>query len=83
MILVYVGLFCLTTVLVAYFWHANDNQYYSNAYSPIVEKAQHNRAIMEENRRNAAGESSSDEPRAAGFRERDIDKKHGDGFSTY
>lgn len=82
LILLYVGLFCLTVVLVAFFWRSD--QYYSNAYAPVVEKAERNRAIIEENRRGSGyGGGSSGQPAAAGFRERDIEKNKGDRFSTY
>lgn len=86
LILFYVGLFCLTVVLVAFFWRSD--QYYSSAYAPVVERSVRNRAIMEENRRNEGGGSGytnydSRQPAAAGFRERDIDKNKGDRFSTY
>lgn len=86
LILVYVGLFCLGLLLLTFFW--SSNKYYSNAYTPIVEKSRRDRAIVEQNRRNEeqAGDSSSrssDQPTPAGFRERDIEKNRGDRFSTY
>lgn len=87
LILFYVGLFCAALVLISLFWNAD--KYYSNAYSPIVEKANRDRAIIEQNRRNEerAGNSSggqdSEQPSPAGFKERDIEKNRGNRFSTY
>lgn len=90
LILFYVGLFSLALVLIAFFWNAD--KYYSNAYSPVVEKANRDRAIIEQNRQKEqrAGRSEgqgrsngSNQPRPAGFREQDIDKKRGERFSTY
>jgi hypothetical protein len=53
-----------------------------------VEKSNAERAIIEQNRINEAqnGNGSgkeSEQPVPSGFRERDIDKKTGDRFSTY
>jgi hypothetical protein len=86
MILFLVGLFCVAVVLASLFWRSN--QYYSNAYTPIVEKARANRAIIQQNRNNEGknGNDSSGEtqqPQASGFQEQDIEKHNGDRFSTY
>ncbi|WP_373531861.1 hypothetical protein [Vampirovibrio sp.] len=81
-----VGVFSLTLVLVSFFWRSN--QYYSDAYAPVVEKSNAKRAIAEENRKNEGKTGrytpkNSEQPLPSGFRERDIDKKEGDRFSTY
>jgi type II secretory pathway component PulC len=86
MILFYVALFCATLVLISIFWRSNP--YYSKAYTPIVEKSNAERAIVEQNRIREAesGNNSgkkSEQPMPSGFREQDIDKKTGDRFSTY
>lgn len=74
LILFYVGLFCIALAIISYVWQSD--QYYSNAYTPVVEKARLERAIRED-------EQSSKQPAPAGFREKDIDKNRGNGFSTY
>jgi type II secretory pathway component PulC len=86
LILFYVALFCIALVLVGIFWRSDP--YYSKAYTPVVEKSNAERAIIEQNRINEAqnGNGSgkeSEQPVPSGFRERDIDKKTGDRFSTY
>lgn len=86
LILFYVGLFCLLIVLVSFFWRSD--QYYSNAYAPMVEKSNRDRAIVEKNKeteRRSGGYSAreSQQPLPSGFRERDIEKSRGDRFSTY
>ncbi len=82
LILFYVGLFCVAVVIISFAWRSDS--YYSDAYSPIVEKSNQNKAIEAENRK-MSGQfgSDSDQPSAAGFREKDIDKSKGDRFSTY
>lgn len=82
LILFYVGLFCLAVVIISFAWRSDS--YYSNAYSPVVEKSNQNRAIEAQNRKIAEKNGDySDQPSAAGFREKDIDKSQGDRFSTY
>lgn len=86
LILFYVGIFCAALVLISLFWNAD--KYYSGAYTPVVEKANRDRAIIEQNRRNEerAGDSSgqdSQQPNPAGFKERDIEKNRGNRFSTF
>ncbi len=90
LILIYVGLFCATLIVLAFLWRSD--KYYSNAYAPIVEKSERNKAIIEQNRRteqarysnsDSQGSGTSSQPRPAGFREQDIDKNRGDRFSTY
>lgn len=79
LILFYVGLFCLAVVIISFAWRSDS--YYSNAYTPIVEKSNRNKAIEAQNRKMSG--SDSDQPSAAGFREKDIDKNQGERFSTY
>ncbi|WP_303673527.1 hypothetical protein [Vampirovibrio chlorellavorus] len=82
LILFYVGLFCLAVVIISFAWRSDS--YYSNAYTPVVEKSNRNKAIEAQNRK-MDGQSGSDsnQPNAAGFREKDIDKNRGERFSTY
>lgn len=86
LILFYVGLFCTALVLISFFWNAD--KYYTNAYAPVVEKANRDRGIIEQNKRNEAraggsSDQSSRQPTPAGFKERDMEKNRGDRFSTF
>jgi hypothetical protein len=79
LILFCVSLFCIGLVIVTFVW--NSNKYYTGAYSPIVKRSIENRKEIEAYRK-AHGESS-DQPSAPGFREKDIKKERGRGYSTY
>jgi hypothetical protein len=77
--LFYVGLFCTGLIIVSFAWNAN--KFYTSAYTPVVQQAIERRAEIEAYKK-AHGESSN-EPRAAGFKESDMDKQQGDRYSTY
>lgn len=72
--LVFCGILCVVGLLIISFaWNANG--YFTNAYSPIVRRAQ-------EASRNIQ-EKPSGQPRPAGFSEKEIEKQQGNGYSTY
>lgn len=79
LIIMVVVLFCVGLIVASCFWHGDS--IYSGAYAPMVEKSMQ-RQQAEVDRKKADGEAS-DEPQAPGFKEKDINRQHGDGFSTY
>lgn len=81
LILLGIGLFCLIFLIIGFFF-SNADRFYSGAYSPMVEKSLKAKQAAAES---AADEESShsDEPRARGLREREIQKQRGDRYSTY
>lgn len=79
LIIFVIVVFCLGILIASFFWR--DNTIYSGAYAPMVEKAQARKAAELE-RQKQSGEAS-EEPHAKGFREKDIDRQKGNGFSTY
>lgn len=79
LILMVVVLFCVGLIIASCFWKGDS--IYSGAYAPMVQKSLE-RQQDELDRKKSAGEAS-DEPQAKGFKEKDIDREHGEGFSTY
>ena len=77
LLLVIMVAFFIGLVVMSFFWR--DDNTYKNAYTPMVEKS------LERQKENSQerDEDSSVEPHAPGFREKDIDRQHGDRFSTY
>lgn len=67
--------------------HWNANKYFQQAYQPKVEQANERRALRKHRVFNQAEDSSNEggsaQPRAAGFRESDIEKQQGNRFRTY
>lgn len=79
LLLLGVILFCIALVSLSFFWSAN--KYYTKAYTPAIERSNERRKAIEAERK-ASGESS-EQPRPAGFAEKDIKKQKGDRYSTY
>ena len=79
LILFCIGLFCLVFLIIGFFF-SNADRFYSGAYTPMVEKSRRAKEAAAEANKT---EKTSDEPRARGLRERDIEKKRGDRYSTY
>lgn len=75
--LIVIILVMLGLVIANAFWHGDS--LYKGAYAPIVEKSQ----LRQQEERQSDAEDHSDEPQAPGFKEKDIDRQRGDGFSTY
>jgi hypothetical protein len=71
------GIALLCIILVTMGFLVNHNLFYVNAYSPVVEKHRADEA------RQKSDDAPSKQPRAAGFTEDDINKQHGNGYSTY
>ncbi|HEY9688224.1 MAG TPA: hypothetical protein V6C52_14715 [Coleofasciculaceae cyanobacterium] len=79
-ILFCVLLFFILMAVISVMWNANG--FYSNAYRPVVNES-NERHMQERRMERRGGDSKSVEPRAKGFRESDIEKKHGDRYATY
>jgi uncharacterized protein YxeA len=79
LILIVIVMFCLGILVASFFWHSDT--LYSGAYAPMVQKSLE-RQEAERVRKKETGETS-DEPQAPGFKEKDIDRQKGSGFSTY
>lgn len=79
LILFCIGLFCVVFLIIGFFF-SNGNRFYSGAYTPVVKKSMDAKqeAATEEDE-----ESDSEQPRAAGLREREIQKHRGNGYSTF
>jgi hypothetical protein len=76
-ILFCVLLFFILMAVVSVMWNANG--FYSNAYRPVVDESNARHSRQQRHNRDA----DSVEPRAPGFRESDIKKKHGDRYATF
>jgi hypothetical protein len=74
-----VFLFCTGLIIVSCVWNAN--KFYAGAYSPLIQQSIERKQEVEAYKK--AHGDSSDEPHPAGFKESDIDKEHGDRYSTY
>lgn len=77
LILIVIALFMAAMVIASMLWHGDN--LYKGAYAPMVEKSQ----LRQQEGRQSNGDEHSDQPQAPGFKEKDIDRQHGDGFSTY
>jgi hypothetical protein len=73
------ALFLLLILLIivwCFQWKQNQDQFYIRAYTPVVEKSL-------KTKEESSDEPHSNQPHPAGFRENDIEKQHGNGYSTY
>ena len=68
-LLLFIGILVILT-----FWNANG--FFTEAYSPIVEDANARQTVRKKT-------VESEQPRPAGFKEKEIEKRRGDRFATY
>ncbi len=80
LIVLCVSIACIIFLVVG-FYFSNADQFYSGAYGPIVERANQNKKALDDYRKEHGDES--DQPRASGLRENEIEKHKGDRYSTY
>ena len=83
LILIIIALFLIGMVFASIFWHGDN--LYKGAYAPMVEKSQlrQQEERPAQNDQNDGHDGYSDQPQAPGFKEKDIERQRGDGFSTY
>jgi len=61
----------------------NADRFFTGAYQPVFKKAEERRALEREIRKRQNPEADSQQPRAPGMREADIEKTRGEGYSVY
>jgi hypothetical protein len=79
--LLLIGMMLLVCGLLAVCLLWRGDNLYSGAYSPMVEKSLQRQGTGGSGERQK--DEESDQPQAPGFREKDINRQHGEGFSTY
>jgi hypothetical protein len=81
--LLLIGIMLLVCGLLAVCLLWRGDNLYSGAYSPMVEKSLQRQGASGTGEGQNQKEKQSDQPQAPGFREKDINRQHGEGFSTY
>ena len=77
-----VVLIVISLGIVVFTW--NGTGFYQRSYTPMVERArEQGNPIMHSKSGQTKNNRGSSQPRPAGFREGDIEKKRGSGYSTY